>query len=959
MAIGCGCCGGVHDTLAEVRACCAGQPPEPAPRPAVAPGPGAPASPAGVDPPPCPPRPAAAWAGPPALARGLLVTAGAEAPAPWDAAPRLLLDDRAAGAPEALVAEVRRRLAAGERVVVELATALPTSGQRLHDPAHELGPRVEPALDALAHLLRWRFVDGRAPEAATWAPAGLALAAGALPAPPDSDADVLLPDGTPAWCDGELLRHVEGLAHPVLPRVLLDGGVLRPLGPNRTTADLAPDQLAAVTHAGGSARIIAPAGSGKTRVLTERARLLVQGWGVPASSVCLVAYNRRAQQEMEARLADVRGLRVRTLNALALEVLQGRPPFAPQPERVRTIDEPEVRRMLSALVKLPRRANTDPAAAWIEAFGVARLGLVDPAEVERRYAQDCPGFADVLRRYRAALRSRSLVDFDEQVLQAVELLLASPVAREHARRACGVLLVDEFQDLRPAHLLLVRLLAGPDLAVVGVGDDDQTIYGYNGADPAWLIDFPALFPGAGDHPLEVNYRCPATVVDAADHLVRHNRRRVAKVIRSASPPPPGGWSVRQGPDTVSATVAAVREAVDGGRVPASCAVLTRVNDLLVPVAVGLRSAGVPVRTDDTGAGFLGRAAVRASLAWLRLAADPDHLDPDDLAEAARRPSRGLSERLRGWLAEQRDLAGVQRLAGRLNDAKDTDKLLAFVDDVQLLAGLVSGRHPRRGSRGGGGRPATTPEVLDALVEHVGLGGSISRLDDSRRGMNQASQADDLEALRQLARLQPDPLAFPGWLGEQLRAPSDPHGVTLATVHRVKGQEWPFVVVHHVDAQQFPHRLSEDVEEERRVFHVAVTRTSAELVVVATPTVSPFVAELTAEPPPPGSPEPSRLVRSSPAAGRAAPAGPARTTPEVPLDADGEALLAVLKDLRRLLADGKPAYVVATDLTLRQVAAARPRSTEDLLRVPGMGPKKVELYGAAILAAVAAVLDEEP
>ncbi len=96
-----------------------------------------------------------------------------------------------------------------------------------------------------------------------------------------------------------------------------------------------------------------------------------------------------------------------------------------------------------------------------------------------------------------------------------------------------MLLVDELQDLTPAHVLLLRLLAAPDAAVFGVGDDDQTIYGYNGADPSWLIDFDRWFPGAGDHSLEVNYRCPEEIVTAVDRLLRHNRRRVAKTIRAA------------------------------------------------------------------------------------------------------------------------------------------------------------------------------------------------------------------------------------------------------------------------------------------------------------------------------------------------------------------------------------------------------------------------------------------
>ena len=136
--------------------------------------------------------------------------------------------------------------------------------------------------------------------------------------------------------------------------------------------------------------------------------------------------------------------------------------------------------------------------------------------------------------YRAALDRQGVVDFDDQIRRAIDVLLTQPAARRAAQRACRVLLVDEFQDLTPAHLLLVRLLAGRGGSVFGVGDDDQTIYGYNGADPAWLIDFATWFPGAGDHPLEVNYRCPGGVVEIADRLLRHNRRRVPKVIRAAS-----------------------------------------------------------------------------------------------------------------------------------------------------------------------------------------------------------------------------------------------------------------------------------------------------------------------------------------------------------------------------------------------------------------------------------------
>ena len=359
-------------------------------------------------------------------------------------------------------------------------------------------------------------VDASEPGRAGWALARLAVSLGATPGGP---ADVVLPDGRPAWCDGGPLTRHEGLG-AVVHRFALEHGSLMPIGPNTTTAVLAPDQLAAVRHPGGVARIIAPAGSGKTRVLTERARLLLDGWGLPAGALCLVAFNKRAQEEMEARTTDLPALRVRTLNA-ARAGHPRRPAAvrAAAPRRLSTIDEPEVRRILGRLVKLPKRRNVDPLATWLEALSAARLGLRHPAAWRPTTGVRCRASPPCSPPTGPSSSRRGEVDFDEQIVRAIELLLADPAARHAAQRACRVLLVDELQDLTPAHVLLVRLVAAPGAEVFGVGDDDQTIYGYNGADPRWLIDFAHLFPGAVDHPLEVNYRCPEGVVVAARTLL--------------------------------------------------------------------------------------------------------------------------------------------------------------------------------------------------------------------------------------------------------------------------------------------------------------------------------------------------------------------------------------------------------------------------------------------------------
>jgi DNA helicase-2/ATP-dependent DNA helicase PcrA len=946
MAIACAYCNGEHATPAEVRRCWQdqGRPTldlDDQPVPSEPPRSSARSDRAAPSPPPALTIPfergaAIARAGPEALGRHVLLAPGADVPEPWAFAERIVVDDATLGDPGAALGRLRAAHHAGERLVIELAAAFEREPMLMTDAQpHRLGPRFAFDLEELHHLVWSNSVDRRSPERPQWVVLDRAIAAGATPVD-DGPGDVRLPDGKFVWLDGGPVRHhdpIDGVA--VLHSVAVEHRSWAVPTSNESTAELAHDQLAAVTHRGAGARIIAPAGSGKTRVLTERARHLVTSWNLPTAAISLVAFNKRAQLEIEERTRDLPGLHVRTLNSIALAIVNGTPPFHPQPRTWRTINEPDVRRIIGDLVAFPRRRNSDPIGPWIEALSAIRLGLADPGEVEARYDGDVDGLAATWPAFRSALERRGAVDFDDQIHRALLVLLTDPLARRAAQRACRVMLVDEFQDLTPAHLLLIRLLSAPGGAVFGVGDDDQTIYGYNGADPGWLIDFAELFPGSGDHPLEVNYRCPAGVVEAVDRLLRHNRRRVAKVIRAASTDV-GGWSVDRSIDAVGAARRTVATALAAGVTPSELAVLVRVNALLAPIQVALVVEGVPI-SGGVGAEFADRTAVRAVLAWLRLAlAGGGGFAADDLREAMRRRAGSFHPRIVEWIAEQRSVVDLFRLAGRLTNERDADRLQEFAADIQTL---------QRAAASG----ATTSDLVDVLVDEIGLAGAVATLDANRRGMNRAAQGDDLTAMMQLAALHDDASTFERWLRAHLTATRSPEGVVLSTVHRVKGQEWPHVVVHLAAADQYPHRLAEDVEEERRLFHVAITRASRQATIVTGARPSPFVDELTTEPSAGSTVSPHRLsITVSTSTSRR----PAAADPAADLDAAAQRRLAMLRELRNELRDGKPAYVVFDNKTLIAIAKVRPSSLSELARVPGVGPAKLERYGAAVLAALA-------
>jgi DNA helicase-2/ATP-dependent DNA helicase PcrA len=797
---------------------------------------------------------------PPAeLGRGVVVLPGVGPPSSWSACPRVLIDEASLRAPGPVAEELHAYWSSRRPVVIELDVdpAALRAPERAAGPVYRLQPDFEFSRERLQFLVWANNYDARSGQPIWWhgrraarigaeegvRESGEGDGDGGEDGVENGTADIVLADGTPLFVDGGPPQPpVLGSGIGVVHRWNAEAGRLRPAGHRAATADLAPDQMAAVAHQSGPARVIAPAGSGKTRVLTERLRHLVSDCGVHPGTITALAYNNKAAGELTARCADIdgaRALNIRTLNSLGYWICTT---FGPDGRR-RVMEESGVRDLLQQQIEVRRQANTDTVAPYIEALSAVRLGLTAPDLVEEAIP-DAVGFAEGFDRYRAALADAGAVDFDEQIYLALEILLTDPEARAAAQAKCRYLLVDEFQDLNPAHLLLIRLLSAPGYDCYGVGDDDQVIYGYSGATPEFLINFPRYFPGAAAHALTVNYRCPPAVIDAARHVLSYNVRRLDKEIhapagRLDTTPDFGAPLAGRGPVAVLTapadelaglaveTVAAWRA---GGVAPDDIAVLARVNSALLPVQVACMEAGLPCTT-PLSATVLQRTGIRTAFAYLRIGADPGHIRREDILETVRRPSRGIAPKVVDMLISRptTSVTDIRRLASRLS-GRDVPKLGTYAADLETVAKACD---------------RSTLHALRSIRVEVGLGETMDVLDSSRREADRSTHSDDLAALEAVAALHPDAASFESWLRTVLgRTAVDGPLVLLSTIHRIKGREWDHVVIFDASRGLFPHRLGNDEEGERRVFHVALTRARTQVVALAdaeAPSI--FLAEL--------------------------------------------------------------------------------------------------------------------
>jgi DNA helicase-2/ATP-dependent DNA helicase PcrA len=612
---------------------------------------------------------------------------------------------------------------------------------------------------------------------------------------------------------------------------------------------LNPQQQAAVTLPPSHALVLAGAGSGKTRVLTTRMAWLIQTGQASPFGLLAVTFTNKSAREMLTRLSallpiNTRGLWVGTFHGLCNRLLRAHHRDAGLIQTFQILDSAD---QLAAIKRLLKGAGIDdekfpPRDVQRFINGAKeegqRPGDVDAWDAHRRR------LVEIYQLYQDQCQREGVVDFAELLLRAFELLQRNAPIREHYQRRFQHILVDEFQDTNTLQYRWLTLLAGGGASIFAVGDDDQSIYAFRGANVGNMSDFERDYARGNVIRLEQNYRSYGHILDSANALIAHNTARLGKNLWTEQGEGEPVRVVEQASDMLEAQwiIDETRALINDGRLRREIAILYRSNAQSRIIEHALFSAGIPYKVYG-GLRFFERQEVKHALAYLRLMDNPH--DDTSWLRVVNFPTRGIGARTLEQLADtarQQDSSLFRAVP--LMSGKGGGNLLRFADLIQQMAHEA--------------QILSLPELIDHVVHHSGL---LAHYQNDREG------ADRLENLQELVNAAaafvaeenfeglPAGRIPDGALAGQVSAAEGEAGtpmsplaaflthasleagdnqaqagqdaVQLMTVHAAKGLEFDSVFITGVEEGLFPHENSlleaAGLEEERRLMYVAITR----------------------------------------------------------------------------------------------------------------------------------------
>ena len=624
--------------------------------------------------------------------------------------------------------------------------------------------------------------------------------------------------------------------------------------------NLNPEQLAAVTLPARPALILAGAGSGKTRVLTTRIAWLIQTGQLSPGGVMAVTFTNKAAKEMLTRLGamlpiPVRGMWIGTFHGLCNRFLRAHWKLAALPQGFQILDTAD---QLSAVKRIVKAMNLDEErfvpkqVTWFIA-GSKEEGL-RPKDIDQRDEQTRV-LVQIYQAYEDQCQREGVVDFAELMLRTYELMRDNASLREHYQRRFRHILVDEFQDTNRLQYAWLKMFAGREAAVFAVGDDDQSIYAFRGAQVGNMADFEREFKVQQVIKLERNYRSFGNILDAANELIAHNSRRLGKNLSTEAGP---GEPVRVFESTSDFAeaqwfVEEARQLHRDGMARSDIALLYRSNAQSRVMESALFNAGVPYKVYG-GLRFFERAEVKHALSYLRLIENPN--DDTSFLRVVNFPTRGIGARSIEQLQDAARTSGrslyqsVGAVAGksggnlqafvalvdRMRDATRGLTLREIIEHMLHESGLITFYQT---DKEGKDRLENLEELVnaaEAFVTQEGFGKDAVALpvDEHAGALSEGSPiavaAVDLAPDAETGEIMSPLAAFLTHASLEAgdnQAQAGQDAIQLMTVHAAKGLEFDAVFITGLEEGLFPHENSasdlDGLEEERRLMYVAITR----------------------------------------------------------------------------------------------------------------------------------------
>ncbi len=592
-------------------------------------------------------------------------------------------------------------------------------------------------------------------------------------------------------------------------------------------------QLDAVKTTDGPLLVLAGAGSGKTRVIAHRVAWLIQQ-GLDPAAILAVTFTNKAASEMRERVADLAGhagteVFVSTFHAFGLWLLSQEHTAAGLPRRFAICDAGDQQSLVKRCmreVKVDDRAFDPRRVLWqISKAKNALKKKIVPRPEGQGDDYDLIA-AEVFPRYQLALRAQRAVDFDDLIARPVELLKKDAALRAKYQARFSHLLVDEYQDTNLCQLELLKLLAGERKNVCAVGDDDQAIYGWRGAEVKNILRYDRHFPGAKEVRLEQNYRSTGHILACANGVISKNAaRKPKKLWTSAGPGDPVRVAACEGEEEEARFVASEITRLRGeGRPWSHFAVLYRLNAQSRPIEEALREAQMPHQVHG-GSAFFDRAEVRDLLAYLKLVASPE--DENSLSRIVNVPPRGIGD----TSVEKVHAHAVAHGLPLLEAFRQAERVEGLTRGApEKIAEFVALLDRTRAAFTGGELVAAARRLVEELDLYAYARSSVS---SAEAGQRKVDGIDGILRSLEWSQGRDRKVSLAAWLqrlaldSREEEDPAAEEGISLMTLHASKGLEFPVVFLVGVEEDLLPcagiQGEARDLDEERRLAYVGVTR----------------------------------------------------------------------------------------------------------------------------------------